>query len=397
MRRLLAVAVILVAVGIAFAAGRTEARSGRTSPLRAHADVANLRVGETYASRVSALVDDVVRVRVSLGPSKTPSQLTIKYDNSKPTIRLTVSIAPDGTTDATTASVLIDTELKGIGLHAERSETTADAPIAVSTLNAALPSSTSGPVTLPPHDNTAGIGFDLRLQAAAISVQNFVRIRNTNNWKTEITATPTQPLQYLIRFRNEGNVALTHVAVGDNFPPYIAYVPGSTRLTTTEHPHAVVMSDNIWTGGIDVGTFPPGTGGEVVLDVLLAGMPPGEHGLQNVAVVRADETNEIYNTSLAHVFVPGVVVSRATGDPLIPSNLVLVLFALLTAGAVFVGWWIGDARSGVALGVVTAVLCYGCWRLGVGGALPLAEAVIAIASFVVGLVVAGYRRRTRVS
>jgi uncharacterized repeat protein (TIGR01451 family) len=146
--------------------------------------------------------------------------------------------------------------------------------------------------------------IQVRSLADGISVNKYVRHlgEEASDWATSTTAKPGDKLEYLIRFKNEGNTQLEDVMVGDNLPKYNSYVTGSTMLSNSNHPDGIsANNDNITKGGIDVGNYTPGAVGYVwftaQLDNKTAYEKCGQYEVVNVGVVRAKGMNEFYNTA----------------------------------------------------------------------------------------------------
>ncbi len=148
------------------------------------------------------------------------------------------------------------------------------------------------------------VTIQVRVKADVVSVNKYVRHKgqDASAWKVSTTAKPGDELEYLIRFKNEGNTQLRDVKVGDNLPKYNSYVNGTTMLQNGENPNGVkITSDNITKGGIDVGHYNPGAVGYVwfgaKLDPISAYEKCGTYDVRNVGVVRPAGMNEFYNTA----------------------------------------------------------------------------------------------------
>ncbi|PLS80746.1 hypothetical protein CYG49_04265 [Candidatus Saccharibacteria bacterium] len=148
----------------------------------------------------------------------------------------------------------------------------------------------------------------MRVKAKEVKVNKFVskhdgdnNVKN-NDWQVKNEAKPGDKLDYMIRFENKGNVKLEDVVVGDNLPDYVEYVPGSTRIITGNNPNGVAAgTDNVYKGGINVGSYAPGAAGYVVFTAKVNDKKAfdkcGTHTLKNVGVVRPKGMNEFYNTA----------------------------------------------------------------------------------------------------
>lgn len=150
----------------------------------------------------------------------------------------------------------------------------------------------------------ATVTIQVRVVADVVSVNKYVRHtgEGADAWSTATDAEPGDKLDYLIRFKNEGNTKLEDVAVGDNLPKYNSYVNGTTNLRNGANPNGLhISSDNITKGGIDVGNYMPGAVGYVwftaKLDDKHAYEKCGVYDIRNVGVVRPKGMNEFYNTA----------------------------------------------------------------------------------------------------
>lgn len=154
----------------------------------------------------------------------------------------------------------------------------------------------------------ATVTIQLRVRADVVSVNKFVRHKGQGSdaWKTETTAKPGDKLEYMIKFRNEGNTQLNDVMVGDNLPKYNSYVENSTNLKNGANPNGLhITNNNITRGGINVGNYMPGAVGyvwfEAALDPIQAYPKCGVYDIRNVGVVRPAGMNEFYNTAIVKI------------------------------------------------------------------------------------------------
>jgi uncharacterized repeat protein (TIGR01451 family) len=141
-----------------------------------------------------------------------------------------------------------------------------------------------------------------RVRIPGVSVVKTVRVKGTTNWTTENTAKPGETLQYQIAYKNTGNTEQKAVAIQDNLPPMLQYVPGSTMLKNDSGTRTV--ADGVTTGGLGVGDYGPGAAAYVLLEVKV----PAEDKLQcgvtefrNVGAARPQGMNYFYNTTITRV------------------------------------------------------------------------------------------------
>jgi uncharacterized repeat protein (TIGR01451 family) len=155
------------------------------------------------------------------------------------------------------------------------------------------------------------VTIQVRSVADVVSVNKYVRHagQGSDDWKTSTTAKPGDDLEYMIKFKNEGNTKLEDVLVGDNLPDYNKYVEGSTKLMNGANPNGVaVENDNITKGGINVGHYMPGAVGYVLLavelDPVTAYEKCGQYDVRNVGIVKPKGMNPYYNTAQVKINVP---------------------------------------------------------------------------------------------
>lgn len=143
-----------------------------------------------------------------------------------------------------------------------------------------------------------------RLMGTSLRVEKSVANLG-GSWVNQNSAEPGERIAYLISYTNTGNTTLTNMVVGDNFPPYMTYVPGSTIMVTGRYPNGVSVPDGVTTGGIRVGNYAPGAGGHIRFEMTVnsTGIPAGCHDLRNVGIARADQTQDIWDTAITRVCV----------------------------------------------------------------------------------------------
>ena len=148
------------------------------------------------------------------------------------------------------------------------------------------------------------VTIQIRSKADVVSVNKYVRHvgQTSADWATTATAKPGDDLEYMIKYKNEGNTQLNNIMVGDNLPKYNKYVGGTTKLQNGNFPTGTtVASDNVTTGGINTGNYLPGAVGyvwfKVKLDSSTAFEKCGDYDIRNVGVVRPEGMNEFYNTA----------------------------------------------------------------------------------------------------
>lgn len=145
-----------------------------------------------------------------------------------------------------------------------------------------------------------------RVKVPAVKVVKQSRVKGSNaQWSNNNTAKPGETLEYLITYENIGNTEQKNVIVRDNLPPKMTLVSGSTYLANATNPNGVKYnSDNIASGGINIGSYVPGGDAFVKFEVKIPTADKLECGateFRNVGVVRPEGMNEYYNTAITVV------------------------------------------------------------------------------------------------
>ncbi len=291
--------------------------------------VGNVTVGDTtYKDSVEALVDDVVKFEMAYHNTQAPDSGIVAHD-------VVVKITLPGEAN---------TNLIANGFVAGKDTNTVTDIAAVLTKVPANLEYVKGSakwrhnigtaenpnwVTKSISDNVVTTGVNIgdvescwefqgtvtvlaRVKASSLKVEK--KVGNLgSSWVKENSAKPGEKLSYLISYTNMGNTDLTNVVVGDNLPPYMTYVSGSTTMITGTYPNGVPVPDGVTTGGIKVGTYKPGSGGHIKFQVVVNNnIPVGEHVLKNIGIAKADQTLEVWDSAKTTVKVEGL---KPTQEP----------------------------------------------------------------------------------
>jgi uncharacterized repeat protein (TIGR01451 family) len=291
-------------------------------------DVANVTGGVTpnYQNAVNAKVDDVVRFQVwyhnmeNENSGKIADDLTVKLNVPKTpgktqTATSTVSAKNSNTvTDTATVNLTLDNAylevIPGSAKWRHNAGTNAapnwvTTPLTAAQEQALLTNGLNLEDAKPCFNFEATVTVEARVKANAVSITKKVRKVGETEWKLNNEAKAGDTLEYLITFKNEGNTVLKNVKVGDNLPPHMTYVNGSTMLKNGANPNGIkITSDNITKGGIDVGNYNPGAVGYVWFQVKIdPNLPAGCHEFKNVGIVRPEGMNEFFNVATTKVCV----------------------------------------------------------------------------------------------
>ena len=331
------IALLLLAlplVGIVHAQSASVLLEGNTQSL-------NVTAGETeYSNETSAMVDEVVQVQVWLHNRLMPdaeqaenTTVQIGVPNEQGETQVIT-----GTISADNANTVVDDTTLNLSLERARveymegtakyrynagaaegraeCETGMDYPAddCYETISISDDIVSTGGVNLDEYrgGNLRGcnahhetVTIQVRVVADVVSVNKFVRHagQGSDDWTTSTNAKPGDLLEYMIRFRNEGNTRLENVVVADNLPKYHKYIDGSTKLMSGAFPDGTdITSDNLTTGGIDVGNYAVGAVGYVMFQAELAPLAGYEkcnltYDLRNVGIVKPEGMHEHYNTA----------------------------------------------------------------------------------------------------
>jgi uncharacterized repeat protein (TIGR01451 family) len=144
-----------------------------------------------------------------------------------------------------------------------------------------------------------------RVRVPAVKIVKQSRVKGTTAWTTNNTANAGDTLEYLITYENIGNTTQNNVIVGDNLPANMTLENGTTYLSNATNPTPVLYnSDNIASGGINIGSYVPGGDAFVKFDAKIATADKlvcGANEFRNVGVVRPEGMNEYYNTAITTV------------------------------------------------------------------------------------------------
>jgi uncharacterized repeat protein (TIGR01451 family) len=312
---LVAMAVVLPVATIGAAAVQIEGSIG----------VANVTAGDTlYKQSVNASFDQVVKFQVYYHNMENPDSGKIAEDlrvkiaipsaaGTSQKVRATVAGTNTNTIDSVATVNLNrnDAMLSYIPGSAvwKHNKGTNEAPqIVEEKISDAVVTSGQGLVledAKPCYNFDATVTVLARVTVPNVQVDKYVRVKGQTEWVKNNTAKPGETLEYQIAYKNAGNTPQNKVVIGDNLPPKLAYVPGSTYLKNTTNPNGVKYnSDNIVSGGIVVGDYLPGGAAYVKFDVKIPeakDLACGKTEFRNVGIARPEGMNEFYNTAITTV------------------------------------------------------------------------------------------------
>lgn len=105
------------------------------------------------------------------------------------------------------------------------------------------------------------VTFKVKPQFAPTSeftMSKMVSKHGDNKWVESYAAQPGETVDFLIKYKNVGQVQQDDVTFRDTLPTGMTYVNGSTIYGTAAHPNGTKASDNIANGtGINLGSYAP--------------------------------------------------------------------------------------------------------------------------------------------
>lgn len=136
----------------------------------------------------------------------------------------------------------------------------------------------------------------------------YVRLKGgaPEDWATQLNTVPGDRVEVLLRYENVGNMVANNVTVGVNLPKYVGYVNGSTELRSGSFPNSTLLSsDNIISGGIDVGNYSPDAVGYIkisaIVDPSTAFEHCGDYEVAFVGLAVSREADTVFNTAKLNI------------------------------------------------------------------------------------------------
>jgi uncharacterized repeat protein (TIGR01451 family) len=310
------IAAVLVSVPVAVIAANQVTITGTTG-------VGNVTAGDTqYSSSVNATYDQIVKVQVTYDNTEAPGSNLVANDVN---VKINIPTTP-GT------SQVINTVISGSNTNTVNGQATVNLSDPTSYLQY-IPGSAVAKVTATngtisefsiPDDVALGSGYNINngnpCQSASVTVLardmvpgiSIVKqseiLGQSNAWSNDNTAAPGDTLKYLITYKNTGNTTENAVSIGDNLPPKMQLVNGTTMIYNSAFPNGTPdTSNNITSGGITIGNYAPGTDAYVEFNVTIpqaSDLACGVNEFRNVGVATAQGMDQYYNTAVTDVTVP---------------------------------------------------------------------------------------------
>lgn len=103
------------------------------------------------------------------------------------------------------------------------------------------------------------------------TVNKTVSKHGLNQWVENYTAKPGEIVDYMIEYKNIGQVQHDNVTFRDTLPAGQTYITGSTTYRNGNHPQGTPASDNIANGiGINIGSYAAGSNAKVFFSAKVA-------------------------------------------------------------------------------------------------------------------------------
>jgi len=294
-----------------------ERTTKRQATLSSDLAVANVTAGDTeYRNAVEARVDDVVKFEIAYSNNQTSEPNNIAHD-----VVAKIALANESDMHITAFGCMFGANVKQVARTAtvktkvpatleyipgsskwRHNLGTAKNPhwVTETLTDGFITSGAHVPIgdVAPSKAYQGTITILARIVAPSLKVENEVKVEGQKTWEDEIDANPGDMLAYIIHFENTGNIELTNMVIRDSLPPNMTYVAGSTKLFVGDNKVGETMPDGVTNGGLNIGNYAVGVDGYVRFNAKVnPDIKPGKHVFRNVAVAKADQTVEIWNTT----------------------------------------------------------------------------------------------------
>ena len=143
------------------------------------------------------------------------------------------------------------------------------------------------------HDYAGAVTFEFKVKenpTSDFTMSKQVRKHSTTSggWVESYAAQPGETVDYLVQYKNTGNVTQENVVIKDTLPAGMTYVAGSTILANGNNPSGKAINDDVTTKGVNIGTYAPGASAWVRFSAKVADSDDlvcGANSLKNVASV----------------------------------------------------------------------------------------------------------------
>jgi uncharacterized repeat protein (TIGR01451 family) len=153
----------------------------------------------------------------------------------------------------------------------------------------------------PCYNFAATVTVLARVIVPSVEITKQVRIKGSTQWEKSITANAGQSVEYLIGYKNAGNVQQNKVVIADKLPTNVTYVGGTTQVKNAYWNGVyTTVPDGVTSGGINIGNYTPGSNAYVKFEATLPAsdkLTCGVNLLTNKATAQPEGMNYYYSTA----------------------------------------------------------------------------------------------------
>ncbi|MFZ1248788.1 MAG: DUF11 domain-containing protein [Candidatus Saccharimonadales bacterium] len=283
--------------------------------------VANVTTGEsTYTGSTNATFDQVVKYQVYYHNTELPDSGKVAQNVR---VKIALPSAP-GTTQTATATISADnsntvTDTAVVNLNRadaylqyipgsavwRHNTGTNDAPVwTEAKISDNVVAGGTGVVLeneKPCYNYAATVTVLARVMVPGVEIVKEARVKGTTDWATAITAKPGETVEYLIGYKNTGNVQQNNVVIADKLPAKVTYVAGTTQVKNAYWNGVyTTVPDGVTSGGINIGNYTPGSNAFVKFEAKMPAADQLECGgnlLRNTATAQPEGMSYYYNTA----------------------------------------------------------------------------------------------------
>ncbi|MEP6710278.1 MAG: DUF11 domain-containing protein [Candidatus Saccharibacteria bacterium] len=212
------------------------------------------------------------------------------------------------------------------------------------------------------------LSFNVKPQFAPttdFTVKKDVRKLGDTTWSDSVNVKPGDSVEYLVSYKNTGEIKQDNVTVKDALPAGVSYVPGTTKLKNGLNPNGKALTDGVTTTGVNVSNYNPGAAAYVWFTAKVGDKTATECGLETLVNTAKVETDYGNKSDTANVVVdngackpgeckPGIPVgdTRCVETPVTPSSLPTTgptetILSVIGLGALIasIGYYVNSRRA----------------------------------------------------
>lgn len=157
---------------------------------------------------------------------------------SSPAMDVALRYIPD------TAKIFSNGAVNGRTIHSDLFSS--GAMLGYSHLNGIIPGCT---------DYSGYVTYRFKAEFSDFTINKTVSEHGKNNWVESQNASPNGKVDFKIHYKNTGTLEHQNVTLKDILPAGLEYISGTTKITNISNPNGKILSDNIHTSGINIGTY----------------------------------------------------------------------------------------------------------------------------------------------